>query len=138
MDPIDRARRYAVELWQHEGKGAARIAKLIGASEYEVSYSADNSGFLNPSATDGRIRGKYSRGPCLECWKVRPRRQIHESRGWRCTVCIGYEDVRQGLPVDVRAERQAALARMAGEAYDWQGIQRRKPQAKRQPKGGKK
>ena len=72
----------------------------------------------------------------MECWKVRPRKQIHESRGWRCTVCVGQEDVRLALPVDIRRERAEALARMDQDPTRREGLKGRKPHLKKYTKGG--
>jgi hypothetical protein len=132
----DRARRFAVALWAGEGTSSIAVAKSMGETELAVGHALDVLGFRTNSAVEGRIAGKYSRGPCLECWKPRPRRQIQEERGWRCTSCTGYEDIRMSLPVDVVQERCDAKSRLDQDPARREGLRGRKPQLKKYGKGG--
>lgn len=123
----EHVKRYALPLWQGEGTSSRRVAQKLGVAYGSIGNIVEHLGFFTASATEGGSMKQYTRGPCLECWKVRPRRQIIPEEGYRCTTCVGYARVRERIPVDVAAEREASLARTSADPSKLQGIQKRKP-----------
>jgi len=134
--PNERARDYAEVLWLGEGSSTVAIAKREKISHLRLGWAAELLGFRVGSAVEGRKRGLYSHGPCMECWKVRERRNIDASSGHRCKSCVAYEKVRNSLPVDVRKERSLYDARIANDPSRLEGLQKRNPFLKRYTKGG--
>jgi hypothetical protein len=135
--PHERAKRYAALLWENEGKSVVAIAKLAKLSHLRLAWASDTLGFRTYSAIEGRERGKYSCGPCTECWRVRRRESIDASSDYRCKSCVGYEKVRESIPVDIRQELALYQDRVAQDPSRLERLQKRNPFLKNYIKGGK-
>jgi len=119
----------ARDIWDQEGKMFERMT-VEGVPSVKVSAIAGKMGFSR-STTAQKPRGvPYSRGPCLECWNVRPRDQILKDRGWTCTRCAAFERVRQRLQVDLDAERKRYRERIRRNPERLDGLQKRVPSAR--------